>query len=81
MDEKEWETMYEFEYAKAKEIVDAWVGSDSEQDLVQSLMDEEEINAEAARVNISSAVQVAIDALTRIQLYSAELREIDESTK
>jgi hypothetical protein len=81
MDEKEWETMYEFEYAKAKEIVDAWVGSDSQQDLVQKLLDEDELDQEAARVNISSAVQVAIDALTRIQLYSAELREIDESTK
>lgn len=75
MEQKDAEKLYELELEKAKASVESWLNSESEDELIQTIMDESDLKKEEVQASITSTIQVATDALAKIHVYSAELKK------
>ena len=74
-DKEYWEKQYEAELANVEKMVENWINTGSDDELVQKLLDDDELNKEEAKERAISTAQFAAESLAKLSIHTKALKE------
>lgn len=74
-DKEYWEKQYEAELANAEKMVEDWLNTNSDDELVQKLLDEDELSKEEAKERAISTAKFAAESLAKLTIHTQAIKE------